>query len=205
MRNTMCVGLILAGIAGTAAQAQDVDASGFVLSIDYADDIISVGQTTTGTITASWTGSSTSYLSSINIDLNANGDFVSIDATPDLSSWALPALGWTGTESFADGSSIRGIEGAQFSLFAPPQIGNPFVVGTFTVTGTSLGVLSYTASLADQAPIAFTVGDTAVPTANPAQFGPGSLAANSLTVVPSVPGFGVLAAAGLMATRRRRA
>lgn len=206
MKTTMCVGLVLAGIAGTAAaQGQDVNASDFVLSIDYADDIISVGQTTTATITASWIGAPTSYLSSINIDLNANGNFVTVDSTPDLSSWAVPILGWTGTESFADGSSIRGIEGAQFALFFPPQIVNPFVVGTFTVTGSSIGVLSYTADFAALAPISFTVSDTAVLTANPAQFLPSSLAANQLTVIPSAPGFGLLAAAGLVATRRRRA
>lgn len=200
----LCVGCVVAGTAGVAAaQGQNVVASDFSLSITYSDDGLSLGDTVTGTIVASWTGAATTFLSSINIDLIANANLVSVEAAPILG-WANPVLGWDADASFADGASMRGIEGAQSSLFAPPQTGNPFVVGTFRLRTIQGGVLRYTAILADDAPFAFSVSDTALPLANPAQFGVSSMGTNSLMIFPSAPSLGVFAAAGLVVSRRRR-
>lgn len=192
----------LAGLATTAAAQNNVVASDLVVSLTFDTAQVALGETATATLTASWVGSATTYLSSVNIDLIAStAGVVASDTAPVA--WNLPILGYDGVGR-ASGGDIIGLDAAQFSLFAPPSVGNPFIITTFTVVFTDASTLIYTAQNSDLGTIAaFTISDTALPTANPAQFGVESFVSERITV-PSPAGVAMLGVGGLALTRRRR-
>lgn len=201
--------LAVAGLA-TVASAQDVNASDLVVDLTWSANNIAVGDTVTGTLTASWVGASTSYLSSTNISLLADNAIVDASDTAAVS-WNLAALGFDGIGS-ASGADILNLDAAQFSLFAPVTNQNPIVITTFQVTATAEGALVYSIINSDLGTkAAFTVSDTAAPTANPVRFNsprPGDPAATfnaeTLTVIPAPSAMALLGLGGLVATRRRR-
>lgn len=191
----------LAGLTAAAGAQTDVTASDLVVALTWSSNDVSVGDSVTGTLTVSWSGPGTTYLSSVNIDLIANRD--DAYASNAVVAWNNPVLGYDGVGQ-ASGADILGIDAAQTSLFAPPQTGNPFVIATFQVVATDAIVLSYTARNSTLGTIAaFTISDTALPTANPAQFGADVMAPNSLSA-PAPAGLALVGSAGIIAARRRR-
>jgi hypothetical protein len=208
-----CIALLaVAGLATVAtvasAQGDNVVASDFVFSITWSDNDIQIGEFSTATLTASWVGEPTSYLSSVNIDLLADNEIVNAFDTA-LVSWNVPILGFDGIGQ-ASGASILTLDAAQFHLFFPPVVGNPFLITTFEVQAVSLGELNYsftTSPLGTEA--AATISNPPQVTANPKQFGgPGDTPAGSnfetLRVVPAPSAMALLGLGGLVATRRRR-
>lgn len=192
----------LAGFVTAASAQTDVVASDLEVRLTWSDGNPSVGDTVTATLTASWTGSSTSYLSSVNIDLIASSGGARASDTAPVA-WNLPILGFDGIGQ-ASGADIIGLDAAQFSLFAPPAIANPFVITTFTILMTGTPNLSYTARNSTLGAVAaFTISDTALPTANPAQFGAESFVSDSV-FVPSPAGGMLLGCAGMFSAGRRR-
>jgi hypothetical protein len=131
----------------------------------------------------------------VNIDLIASsGGAVAFDTAPV--SWNLPILGYDGIER-ASGDDIIGLDAAQFSLLAPPVrtpgwrpglatpvVQNHFVITTFTIRMTASSSFSYRTRTSSFGTIAaFTISDTAVPAANPARFGVGSVPARSFLIL----------------------
>jgi hypothetical protein len=138
----------------------------------------------------------------VNIDLIASsGGAVAFDTAPV--SWNLPILGYDGIER-ASGDDIIGLDAPQFLLFPPPVVQNHFVITTFTIRMTASSSFSYRTRTSSFGTIAaFTISDTAVPTANPARFGAGSVVSDSVWV-PVPVGAVLLGSAGILFAGRRR-
>ncbi len=130
--------IALAGCGATGSHAQLI-----TLSIDADRETAIIGDTIAWTLTV--TGVSVSeYFQAYDLNLHASDDSLA-DASPfqtALSPLVAPA---PGTPS---GASILGLYGGQSSLIDPLNliVGSPVELGTFTVTATQPGTLSYTLS-----------------------------------------------------------
>lgn len=188
--------MAVAGLASVAT-AQTLDVT---LSFDATS--IAVGESTTATLTASFSGHPAgAYLSSVNVNLIASGAFADASNVAAIA-WNNVALGFDG-QGTASGADVLGVSGAQFSLIPPVTAGSPIVITTFTVTGTAAGELSYSITTADGAPAPFTVtggffSDPAI------QFQADAFSSSSLTVTPAPSAMALLGLGGLVAGRRRR-
>lgn len=188
----------LAGLASTSMASLSVQ-----LVFDKTN--ISVGETAIATITATFTGEAGSYFSSASFDLIASDpDFARASPLTGLG-WAMPVLG-TPSGGVVDGANITGIFGAQQSLFGAPNTSNPFVIGSFVITGTSgtWGSLIYTVRASANTPGAFSYTDNTGPFAAPIYANGEVFTSGMISVVPSPGGVVVLAAGGLVVGRRRR-
>jgi MYXO-CTERM domain-containing protein len=191
--------LAVAGFASVAA-AQNVSTD-LVVELTFDKTSIAIGETATATITASWNGVDGSYFSSLAINLDASGDYVSVSDLAPVA-WNNPALGFNGTGTIS-GASILNLQASQFSLIPPYFTDNPILVTTFTVTGTAEGVLTYTTSNADGAPFPYSV--TGPIFSDPVvEFGHDAFTSGSLTVTPAPSAMALLGLGGLVAGRRRR-
>ncbi|RMH24533.1 MAG: hypothetical protein D6692_12885 [Planctomycetota bacterium] len=191
--------IALMAVAGLASVAT---AQTLSVELTFDDNSIAVGETTTATLTAYFTGHPAgAYMSSINIDLIASDAVVAVSNVAAIA-WNNPPLGFDGAP-FADGANVRNVHAAQFSLIPPIVAGSPLLITTFTVTGTAAGTLSYSAVTIDQAPAPFTV--TGGGFADPAiQFGLDAFSSETLTVTPAPSAMALLGLGGLVAGRRRR-
>ncbi len=194
MRGSVVAALAGLSVCGVAA------AQTLRVELTFGSTSIAVGETTTATLTAYFTGHPAgAYLSSVNIDLIAS----SSESVSNVAAvaWNNRAQGFDG-QGTASGADVLGIEAAQFSLIPPVTPGSPIVITTFTVTGSGCGTLRYTARVSGQAPAMFTVtggffSDPAI------QYNEEVFFSDRL-VCPSPGAVGVLACAGLAGARRRR-
>jgi|TARA_R110000782_G_scaffold218632_2_gene306018 MYXO-CTERM domain-containing protein len=191
--------IALLAVAGLATVASAQSALNVALTFDKTS--IAIGETATATITASWTGVAGSYMSSINANVNASGEFVAASNVAAVA-WNNPALGFNG-QGTASGASVLGLQASQFSLIPPFTATNPILVTTFTVTGTAEGVLSYSSSTVLGAPAPFSVTGPAF-SDNPVFFTNDAFSSGSLTVTPAPSAMALLGLGGLVAGRRRR-
>ncbi len=191
--------LAVAGLASVAT-AQNISTD-LVVSLTFDRTSIAIGETATATVTASWTGVAGSYFSSINVDLLASGDYVAASNVAAVA-WNNAALGFSG-QGTASGANVLGLEASQFSLIPPFVNTNPILVTTFTVTGTAMGVLSYSSATVAGAPFPYSV--TGPVFSDPVvEFGHESFVSGSLTVTPAPSAMALLGLGGLVAGRRRR-
>ena len=191
--------LAVAGLA-TVASAQNISTN-LVVSLTFDKTSIAIGETATATMSASWTGVTGSYLSSVNVDLNASGAFVAVSNVAAVA-WNNVALGFNG-QGTASGANIIGLQASQFSLIPPFNTANPILITTFTVTGTAEGILSYTSSNAAGAPFPYSV--TGPVFSDPVvEFSNSALSSGSLVVTPAPSAMALLGLGGLVAGRRRR-
>lgn len=196
------VAMSLAGLATTVS-------AGLQVSLSFDQTTLWVGESITATITAQMTDvAAGSYFSSASFDLLCNqSGAVSFSALSGLD-WAMPVLGApSGGAPGADG--VFGIFAAQQSLFGAVDTSNPFVIGSFTITGLPgldlYTPLSFTVQPANSAPGEFSYTDAAGgPFAAPTYAGAEVFSSESLVWVPSPGGMLVLAAGGLVVGRRRR-
>lgn len=188
--------LAVAGLA-TVASAQ----SGLNVALTFDKTSIAIGETATATVTASWTGVAGSYMSSINANFNASGEFVAASNVAAVA-WNNAALGFNG-QGTASGASVLGVQASQFSLIPPFTNTNPILVTTFTVTGTAEGLLSYSSSTVAGAPAPYSV--TGPGFSDPVVFfGNDSFSSADLRVTPAPSAMALLGLGGLVAGRRRR-
>ena len=119
---------------------------------------------------------------------------------------------WVGSPSVgtASGADLVGVFGGQSLLFGPVDTSNPIVLGSFAVTATQEGVLSYTLGTISPPALGalFTTQVTTSATGDTNIFTtPGaagySLIAGTVQIVPT-PGVLTLAAMGGLAAARRR-
>lgn len=188
--------LAVAGLA-TVASAQ----TGLNVNLTFDRSSIAIGETATATIMASWTGVAGSYMSSINVNVNASGEYVAASNVAAVA-WNNPPLGFNG-QGVASGASVLNLQASQFSLIPPFVATNPILVTTFTVTGTAEGVLSYSTSTVAGAPNPFSVTGPMF-SDNPVFFGNDAFSSGSLTVTPAPSAMALLGLGGLVAGRRRR-
>jgi hypothetical protein len=191
--------LAVAGLA-TVATAQNISTD-LVVDLSFDKTSIGIGETAQVTMVASWNGVTGSYFSSINVDVNANGEFVSASDVAAVA-WNNVALGFNG-QGTASGASVLGLQAAQFSLIPPFDTSNPQVITTWTVTGTAEGVLTYSTSTVDGAPFPYSV--TGPVFSDPVvEFGHDAFQSGSLIVTPAPSAMALLGLGGLVAGRRRR-
>ncbi len=191
--------IALMAVAGLASVAT---AQTLSVTLSFDATSIAVGDSTTATLTASFSGHPAgAYLSSVNVNLIASGAFADASNVAAIA-WNNAALGFDG-QGTASGSDVLGVSGAQFSLIPPVTAGSPIVITTFTVTGTAAGELSYSITTADGAPAPFTVtggffSDPAI------QFQADAFSSATLNVTPAPSAMALLGLGGLVAGRRRR-
>jgi MYXO-CTERM domain-containing protein len=188
--------LAVAGLA-TVATAQ----TNLNVALTFDKTSIAIGETATATVTASWNGVAGSYMSSVNANWLASGEFASVSNIAAVA-WNNPALGFNG-QGTASGASVLGVQASQFSLIPPFTATNPILVTTFTVTGTAEGVLSYASTTVTGAPSPYSV--TGPGFADPVVFFTNdAFSSGSLTVTPAPSAMALLGLGGLVAGRRRR-
>lgn len=133
--------------AVAGAQPAGVDAADLVVRLTWSTDRASIGDIVTATVTASWVGPSTSYLSFVAIDLIASisGPITFEDsASVPVVSWNNPDLGSSGVGRVR-GADIIGLNAVQIAGFGDVVTDNPILITTFDVTVTSEQPLFYTA------------------------------------------------------------
>lgn len=191
--------MTLIGLAGFASGA--AAQSGLVVSLSFDHSAISIGETGSATITASWSGVTGSYLSSFNVDMLSSSQAIQVlDVAPVA--WNNPALGFTGSPALLDGANIIGLQAAQFSLIPPFTATNPILVTTFTFQAVSAGVVTYSTQNAAGAPFPFSVAGPGF--SDPAvEFGNEAFQSGTLIIFPAPGAVGLLAMAGVVARRRR--
>lgn len=195
MERAMILAAFCGLTAGVSAQTLRVD-------LIFDRTTIAIGETTTASLIASFTGQPAgSYVSNVNMDLYASEDIVLVsDVAPIV--WNNPGLGYDG-QGTASGSDVIGLQASQFSLIPPITGGSPLLITTFTVTGVAEGTMTYIGGLADGAmyPFHVTGGAFSDPVV---YYDLDDYRSESLTVTPSPGVLGVVGACGLLATRRRR-
>jgi len=191
--------IALMAVAGltTVASAQSLS-----VNLSFDATAIAIGETATATLSASFTGQPDgAYLSSVNIDLIANGAFVSAGNVGAVA-WNNAGLGFDG-QGVASGADVLGVNASQFSLIPPVTAGSPIAIMSFTVTGTAEGSLTYSSSTADGAPFSFSVTGGAF-SDQPVSYDDSALSSGTLRVTPAPSAMALLGLGGLVAGRRRR-
>lgn len=195
MKNAIAIAA-LAGLA-SAATAQSL-----TVNIDFGASSIQVGETTTATMTASFTGSGTPYMSVANFSL-VGDDSLATASGVVLGDWNMAALGpATGT---AVGSGIAAIKISQQALFgAVDTTSSGLLIASWTITADAEGVLSY--SGIDGAPFSFGINDADNSFGSPTQYDVSVIGQNALTItaIPAPSAMALLGLGGLVAGRRRR-
>ncbi len=191
------------GVAGlgVSASAQNF-VTDLVVALTFDRTSIGIGETATGTITASWIGPVGSYFSSINVNLIASGSFVEVSGVAPVA-WNNIALGFDG-QGVASGADIISLQASQFSLIPPYTTDHPILITAFTVTGVAEGLLWYHSVNAPGAPFPYSVtspfvGGPALP-----PFGNDVFVSQTLVVTPGPGVVGVLGVAGVVGAVRRR-
>lgn len=199
--NRSVLAITLAGLVTTAS-------AGIHVSLSFDNTSLEVGQSITGTITAVLSDvAAGSYFSSAIFDLVCSqSEGVAFSPLTGLG-WAMPVLGEPSGGTPAS-NGIFGIYATQQALFGPVDTSNPFVIGTFTMTGLpGLNIFTPLSFVVENGAIpgAFSYIDAADgPFAAPIFVGPEVFSSDTLVWVPSPGGVVVLAAGGLVAGRRRR-
>jgi len=190
--------IAIAAIAGLATAA----VADLTVNIDFGATSINVGETTTATMTASFTGTGTPYMSVANFSV-VGDDALATASGVVLGDWNMAALGAaTGT---ASGAGISGIKISQQALFgAVDTTSNGLLIASWTVTADAEGLLTY--SGVDGAPFSFGINDADNSFGTPTQYGVDviSSARLSITAVPAPSAMALLGLGGLVAGRRRR-
>lgn len=196
MLNRSLIALAFAGLA-SAATAQSLSVN---LSFDKSS--ITIGEASTGTLSASFTGQPAgAYLSSVNIDLIASSSSFTVSNVSGVD-WNNAALGFDG-QGTASGSDILGIEAAQFSLIPPVTAGSPIVIMTFSVTRVGEGGIQWSPQVASGAPSMFTVTGGGFSDASVA-YGIESFSGSGFPPIPSPGVLGLLGLSLGVSARRRR-
>ncbi|MEM9372797.1 MAG: hypothetical protein AAGA55_04060 [Planctomycetota bacterium] len=188
---------VLAALAGLASPVAGQSLS---VQLSWDQSSISIGETATATVSATFTGfADGAYLSSVNIDLFAN-EPIGFVSNVSAIAWNNTGLGFDG-QGVASGANILGIEAAQFSLIPPFSTDNPVLLFTFdfTATGGSSGypmLPTYRARTVEGAPFAFSVTGPLF-SDQPVAFGPEAF----VLAPPVMVG---LALGGFVCCRRRR-
>jgi len=198
MGGVKSVGVVaLAGLA-TAAAGQSL-----TVRMSFDATAIIIGETATATLSAVFTGMPDgAYLSSVNIDLIANGASVQVSKVGAVA-WNNAGLGFDG-QGVASGADVLGINASQFSLIPPVTAGSPIQIMSFTVTGTAEGALSYSSATADGAPFSYSVTGGAF-SDQPVSFDDSVLSSDVLNInIPAPSAMALLGLGGLVGGRRRR-
>ncbi len=198
--NRVLSAVVLAGLA-SGAMAQNVSTD-LVVGLSFDQTMYHIGESGTATVTASWTGVTGSYFSSINVNLLGNTDAFRVDSVDPIA-WNNPALGFSGSPASIEGSRIYGLEASQFSLIPPFVNTNPILVTRIHFTVVEAWTeFFFTAEVVAGAPFPFSV--TGPVFSDPVvEFGLDSFHSQRL-YMPSPSALGLLGMAGVTTGRRRR-
>lgn len=190
--------LAMAGLA-SAALGQSLE-----INIHLSETLIPHTGTVTATMTASFTGPGTPYLSVVDFNLQAYtnvGHFAFSDLT--LGSWNMNALGPATGTIVADG--IHDIHLSQQALFGSVDTtNNSLVLATWKITNLGGGGTSHYRATATDAPFSFGVNDAEDSLGSPVIFGPEVVNELVLVTIPAAPSLGVFLVAGMLVRRRHR-
>ena len=195
MKNAIAIAAI-AGLA-SAATAQSLS-----VNIDFGATSINVGETTTVTMTADFTGTGTAYMSVANFSLVGDNGLATASGVA-LGGWNMAALG--AATGSADGAGISGIKIQQQALFgAVDTTASGLLIASWTVTADAAGVLSY--SGVDGAPFSFGINDADNSFGSPVSYDVSVIGGERLTItaVPAPSAMALLGLGGMVAGRRRR-
>lgn len=189
--------IAIAAIAGLATAA----VADLTVNIDFGATSIEVGETTTATMTASFTGTGTPYMSVANFSVVGDDNLATASGVT-LGGWHMAALG--AATGSAAGAGISTIKLQQQALFgAVDTTSTGLLIASWTVTADAEGVLTY--SGVDGAPFSFGVNDADNSFGSPTQYGVDVISSGSLNiVVPSPSAMALLGLGGVVAGRRRR-
>ncbi|MEM9372795.1 MAG: hypothetical protein AAGA55_04050 [Planctomycetota bacterium] len=193
--------ITVAAFAGITAAAS---AQSLSVRLSFDKTSVSLGESFTATLTASFTGfADGAYLSSINIDLLANAPRADVSNVSAVA-WNNAGLGFDG-QGTASGADVLGIEASQFSLIPPFTTDNPVLITTFTVTWNGgVGLFWYTPVLADGAPFMFSVTGPGFAD-QPVTFNEEAFTSQAFNFIPAPGSAAVLVLCGVLAGRGRRA
>jgi len=194
--------ILIAGLASVAsAQSATVN-----LTHDDADGLIMIGDSVTWTMTVSFSGFAG--------DPVAGGGNMSIGGNNAVGTSS--AMTYTPTNGGNNGGTSNGA-GIGFvnwtnSLFleafnpgSTADRANPFVVGTFSFTGTGLGSVDYAVNIGQAASAFLGIDVSAFSTTNLTSANVGrNIQSLTVTDIPSPASAALLGLGGLVATRRRR-
>ena len=194
--------ILIAGLASVAsAQSATVN-----LTHDDADGLIMIGDSVTWTMTVSFSGFAG--------DPVAGGGNMSIGGNNAVGTSS--AMTYTPTNGGNNGGTSNGA-GIGFvnwtnSLFleafnpgSTADRSNPFVVGTFSFTGTGLGSVDYAVNIGQAASAFLGIDVSAFSTTNLTSANVGrNIQSLTVTDIPSPASAALLGLGGLVATRRRR-
>ncbi|MCC5821878.1 MAG: hypothetical protein LAT64_01165 [Phycisphaerales bacterium] len=170
------------------------------MALTFDRTSIGIGETATATLTASWNGGPGTYLSWVGVHLRASGSFVQVSDVQPIH-WNNPAFGYSG-QPVASDADVLDVVGTQFSLIPPVDRSNPIVVTSFTVTGTTAGLLTYHAELYPGASGAVHI--TTFSGDPPVFWGVDRYISETLVVVPGPGAVAVVVVAGVGGLGRRR-
>lgn len=197
MKKNAVLVVALSGLAsGAIAQSLSIN-------VQLGDTWIGVGETTTATMTATFTGEGTPYMSVADFHLTAisgAGNFTFSNLT--LGGWNMNALGpATGT---IDGSGISDIHLSQQALFgAVDTTHTGLLIATWTIRrDTTLGA-RYRITATD-APFTFGINDAENALGFPTIYGPEVMADLVFPGIPAPSGIALLGLSGMICVRRRR-
>jgi hypothetical protein len=197
MKNAVVV-VAMSGIA-SGALAQSLE-----INIHLSDTLVPHVGTVTASMTATFTGPGTPYLSVVDFNLQAYtnpGHFEFFDLT--LGGWNMDALGpATGTIE-ADG--IRDIHLSQQALFgAVDTTSNSLLIATWKIRNIGGAGRSHYRATATDAPFSFGVNDADDSFGAPIVFGPEAVQELVLVTIPTPHTLGLLFLGGSLGVRRRR-
>lgn len=191
--------IAIAAIAGLATAA----VADLTVNIDFGATSIAVGETTTATMTASFTGTGTPYMSVANFSVVGNDDNLATASGVVLGDWNMIALG--AATGSASGAGVSDIKISQQALFgAVDTTSTGLLIASWTVTADAAGLLTY--SGVDGAPFSFGINDADNSFGTPTQYGVDVISSSRLTItdVPAPSAMALLGLGGLVAGRRRR-
>lgn len=195
MKNAIAIAA-LAGLA-SAATAQSLS-----VNIEFGATSIQVGQSTTVTMTADFTGTGTPYMSVANFSV-VGDDSLATASGVVLGDWNMAALGAATGDAL--GAGVANIKISQQALFGTPDTtSSGLLIASWTVTADAEGVLSY--SGVDGAPFSFGINDADNSFGSATQYDVSVIGQNALTItaVPAPSAMALLGLGGLVAGRRRR-
>lgn len=180
-------------LAGLAAAAT----AGTNINLNFAADssVVGVGDTITWTVSASFSGVSTSgYFGGFVGDFLANDNGLGV-----VGAWASNMAGNATTPEGGIDASLRNLNIFNSSLLGTDDQANPYILGTFETMTTAEGILSYTG---DGTVSLF--GDDGIFTLPDEYSGTAISSSDSVSIVPAPGAMALLGLGGFVATRRRR-
>ncbi|MCA9304445.1 MAG: hypothetical protein KC996_10010 [Phycisphaerales bacterium] len=188
--------IAIAAIAGLATAA----VADLTVNIEFGATSIAVGETTSVTMTADFTGVGAPYMSVANFSVVGDNGLATASGV-SLGGWNMAALG--AATGSADGAGVSGIKLQQQALFgAVDTTATGLLIASWTVTADAEGVLTY--SGVDGAPFSFGINDANNSFGSPVQYGVDVINSGSLTITPAPSAMALLGLGGLVAGRRRR-